>query len=73
MGTDLTSAIIGLQEAKTMGSVQIAVARKILDAQRSDGAGALELLNAATNGMNQAGDSLVAAATGLGGQLDTWA
>ena len=70
---DLTAAMSNLQVNKTMGQVQIAVAKKIMDSQRQQGAAALELLQAATGGGNQAGDQLVAAATGLGGSLDTYA
>ena len=70
---DLTAAVSNLQANKAIGQVQIAVARKILDNQRQQGAAALQLLQAATGGVNQAGDQLVAAATGLGGSLDTYA
>lgn len=70
---DLTAAISGLQQNKTMADVQVAVAKKIFDSQRQDGAAALKLLQSATTGVNNAGDSLVAAATGLGGQVDTYA
>ena len=69
---DITSAISGLQQAKTLGAVQVAVAKKVLDSQRANGAAALQLLEAASGGVNQAGDALVAAATGLGGQVDTY-
>ena len=68
---DLTSAISNFQQANVAGQVQIAAAKKILDAQRQDGASALKLLDAAMNTEASAGDQLVAAATGLGGQLDT--
>jgi hypothetical protein len=33
----------------------------------------VQLIDAASQGFNQAGDALVAAATGLGGQLDVQA
>ena len=56
-----------------MSQVQYAVAGKILDQQRSDGNAAIKLIQAATSGVNQAGDQLVAAATGLGGTLDVTA
>lgn len=69
---DLTAAISGMQQAKVLGQVQMAVAKKVLDAQKQNGAAALELLNAAQNGVSTAGDQLVAAATGLGGTLDTY-
>jgi hypothetical protein len=45
----------------------------MLDQQRSDGNAAIKLIEAATAGANQAGDQLVAAATGLGGTLDVQA
>jgi hypothetical protein len=69
---DLVNAVSGLQQAKVMGEVQIAVAKKVMDSQRMDGAAAIKLLQAASNGVNKAGDQLVAAATGLGGSLDTY-
>jgi len=56
-----------------MSQVQYAVAGKILDQQRSDGAAAVQLIQAATSGASRAGDQLVAAATGLGGTLDVQA
>ena len=70
---DLTGAMSNMQANKTIGQVQIAVAKKILDNQRQQGAAAIQLLQAATTGMTQAGDQMVAAATGLGGELDTYA
>lgn len=62
-----------MQQAKVMSQVQYAVAGKILDQQRSDGAAAVQLIQAATSGASAAGDQLVAAATGLGGTLDVHA
>jgi len=73
MDLDLVNSISGLQQAKTMSDVQIAVARKIMQADRSEGAAMVKLIQAATGGVAQAGDKLVAAATGLGGSLDTYA
>ena len=73
MDTDLVNAAVGLQQAKVMGQIQFAVARKVLDMQGDEGNAALELVNAATNGMTKAGDAMVAAATGLGGQMDVYA
>ena len=70
---DLTAAVSGLQQAKTMGDVQIRVAKKILDSQRQNGAAALQLLEAASGGVGQTGDALVAAATGLGENVDIYA
>jgi hypothetical protein len=70
---DLVNALSGLQQAKVMGQVQVAVAAKVLDMQKMQGNAADKLIPAATSGVNQAGDQLVAAATGLGGELDTYA
>jgi hypothetical protein len=70
---DLVSAIVGLDQAQTMSSVQIAVAKKMLDVERSQGNAAVQLIQSADNEVNGAGDALVAAATGLGGSLDTYA
>ena len=73
MPVDLVSAISGLQHAKTVAAVQLKVARKMLDVQEYRGAAALKLLEAAGRTGAQAGDALAAAATGLGGALDTFA
>ena len=73
MDLDLVNSVIGLQQAKTMSSVQIAVAKKIMDADKSEGEAMVKLIQAASGGAAQAGDKLVAAATGLGGSLDTYA
>lgn len=70
---DLTSAITGLQQAKTMASVQMRVARKALDVQEFQGQAAVQLIEAAGATVGRAGDELVAAATGLGGSLDAYA
>ena len=69
---DLTSAIFNFDQASTVSSVQMAVAKKVLDIQKLDGNAAVQLIQAASQGINSAGDSLVAAATGLGGQIDTY-
>jgi hypothetical protein len=66
----LVSGVINFQQAATMSQVQYAVARKMLDNQEMQGNAAIKLIQAAANGPTQAGDALVAAATGLGGQLD---
>ena len=68
----LVSAAIGFQQAKVASQVQYAVARKLLDNQQLQGDAAVKLIQAATQGAAQAGDSLVAAATGLGGSVDTY-
>jgi hypothetical protein len=70
MDMDLVSAFSGMQQAKLASQVQYAVAGKVLDQQRSEGADVEQLIEAATSGANRAGDQLVAAATGLGGTLD---
>ena len=67
---DLVSTFTGMQQAKLASQVQYAVAGKVLDQQRSEGAAAVQLIEAATSGANRGGDQLVAAATGLGGTLD---
>ncbi len=69
---DLTSSITNMQHASLVGSVQIAVAKKMLDAQRQNGAAAVAMIEAAGNAIQSSGDALVAAATGLGGQIDTF-
>jgi hypothetical protein len=69
---DLVSAITGMDQAQAISSVQIAVAKKILDIDRSQGNAAVKLIQAADQGATQAGDALVAAATGLGGNIDTF-
>ena len=51
----------------------MAVAKKMLDMQQFQGDAAVKLIQAASKSMNGAGDALVAAATGLGGQIDTYA
>jgi hypothetical protein len=70
---DLVSAITSMDQASAVGSVQMAVARKILDMQQVQGDAAVKLIQAASKSMNSSGDALVAAATGLGGQVDTYA
>ena len=69
---DPVGAFTNLQRAETVSKVQVAVAKKVLDAQRQEGAGALKLLEAAMIGIEKAGDRIVAAATGLGSQIDTY-
>jgi hypothetical protein len=70
---DMVSGITGMQQAGLMAKIQFAVARKVLDMQQMQGTAALKLVNAATTNVSQAGDALVAAATGMGGQIDTYA
>ena len=56
-----------------MSAVQMSVARKVLDMQQFEGDAAVKLIQAASQTSGHAGDALVAAATGLGGQIDTYA
>ena len=70
---DLVSAVSGLQQASILAQVQYAVAGKVLDMQKFQGDAAIKLIEAASASANQAGDALVAAATGLGGSLDVQA
>ena len=70
---DLTSSIVGMKQAQVMGQVQMSVAKKMLDMQEMQGAAAVKLIEAAGKVGQSAGDSLAAAATGLGGELDTYA
>ena len=67
---DLVGAISSLQASKTLGQVQMRVAKKILDDQKFEGAAAVKLIEAATQGVSKAGDALAAQATGVGGLLD---
>ena len=69
---DLTSAITGFQQSKLMAQIQMRVARKVLDVQQYQGDAAVKLLEAASQSTNQSGDALVAAATGLGSEIDTY-
>ena len=55
-----------------MAGVQTRVARKVLDMQKFQGAAAIKLIEAASKTASAAGDALVAASTGLGGEIDTY-
>ncbi len=66
----MVNALTNLKTAEIYSQINVRVARKILDAQKMEGAAALKLLESASAGVVKAGDALVAAATGLGGQLD---
>ena len=68
----LIDAAVGFTRANVMAKVQFAVAAKVLDMQKFEGAAAVKLITAASAGMNKAGDALVAAATGVGGELDVY-
>jgi hypothetical protein len=56
-----------------MSRVQVAVAKKLMDVDKMNGAAALKLLEAASQNTVRSGDALAAAATGLGGAIDTYA
>lgn len=66
---DLINTISGLQQTQTAQAIQVSVAKKALDAQRQQGAAAIQLIEAA-GGTGGPGDALVAKATGLGGRID---
>ena len=65
---DLVNAISSLQTSSILGQVQLRVARKILDNQQLEGSTAVKLIEAASAGVNRAGDALTA---GVGGLLDS--
>ena len=69
---DLTAAITNFQQANVIAGVQTRIARKVLDMQKFQGAAAVKLIEAASKTAS-AGDALVAASTGLGGEFDTYA
>jgi hypothetical protein len=69
---DLTTAITNFQSARATSEVQLRVARKVLDMQEFQGAAAVKLIEAAGAVAASAGDSLVAAAIGLGEHVDTY-
>lgn len=73
MDTSLVNAAVGIKQAETMSRVQVAVAKKMMDADKMNGAAALKLLESASQGVVKAGDALAASATGLGGEIDTYA
>ena len=70
---DLTAAVSNFQTSKILAAVQIGVARKVMDMQQLEGAAAVKLIQAAGETASKAGDALVTAATGLGGEIDTYA
>ena len=69
---DLVDAAVNLKQASVISQVQYAVARKMLDSQQMQGNAAVKLIEAAGKINSKAGDQLVAAATGLGSELDTY-
>ncbi len=70
---DLTAAAVSFQQAKLSNQVDVQVASKVLNEQRAEGASAIQLLNSASAGLIKGGDALVAAATGVGGNVDAYA
>jgi hypothetical protein len=69
---DLTTAVSNFQQGTTASAIQTKVARKILDMQEFQGAAVIKLIEAAGQTAAKAGDALVAASTGLGGEIDTY-
>jgi hypothetical protein len=67
---DLVNSVINFQQSALASQIQFAVAKKVLDNQKFQGNAALQLIQAASGTAAKAGDELVAAATGLGRQLD---
>ena len=70
---DLTTGITNLKQAQLMGQVQMRVAKKVMDSGKMQGAALVQMIEAAGEMAAKAGDEFVAAATGLGGSLDTFA
>ena len=72
-GMDLVNAIVSAQQSQLTSQVQFAAARKMLDADKQNGAAALQLLDAATQTGEKSVDDLAVAASGVGGNVDTYA
>jgi hypothetical protein len=75
MEMDLVTGLSSIGQTNTLSSVQMAVTKKVLDTERAEGAGAIQMLQAATQGMPGAGSPSrdPALSLGLGGQLDATA
>lgn len=73
METNLINAAISFKQASNMTKVQYAVARKLLDNQKLQGASIVKLIDSANANQVKAGDAMIAAATGMGGLVDTYA
>ncbi|HEX2973541.1 MAG TPA: hypothetical protein VHP11_14495 [Tepidisphaeraceae bacterium] len=67
---DIVNAYSNWQRSVTTAQVQMAVAKRVLNVQRQEGAAIVQMIQAASQGPAQAGDELVAAATGLGSMID---
>ncbi len=70
---DLVQGAVAFKQAEMASKVQYAVAAKMMNNARQNGAAIVQLIDAANISANKAGDAMVAAATGLGGSLDTFA
>lgn len=73
MDMGLVNSAVQFKQAENLSKVQIAVAKKVMDVGKANGAAMLQLLDAATQNTSMAGDALVASATGLGGNVDIYA
>jgi len=62
------NAIVGLKAAEMLGSVQMAVAAKLLETQRDDGRTAVKLIQAAFEQMESAAAAVVSSTS-----IDTYA
>ena len=63
--SSLASAVVGLQAARTTAQIQIAVAAKLLAAQRQRGSAVVELLQSAQAQTQQSSAAVLEAAAGL--------
>jgi len=70
---DLVNAIVTSQQQNLDSQVQFAAARKMLDAERQSGSAVIQLLNAASLSGEKSVDTLAVAASGVGGNVDTFA
>ncbi len=69
---DLVNAVVGMKQAQCASQIQMAVAKKVMDSEKMNGAAALKLLEAASAGATAATDSAASAAMGLGAELDVY-
>ena len=74
MDLDLVNSVVGLQQAKTISDVQMAVAKKVMDSDRGNGGNrAGSCCKPPAAGFRRRAINLAAAAAGVGGELDTYA
>lgn len=66
----LTSAVVGLKAAQTTSEIQYAVAAKMLQNTKTQGAAVLKLIEAAGEGFDQAAQNVSSA---ISSQLDLYA